>query len=68
VIVIRQHGKAVKIGRPGLAELLKGTKGSKKLSRKAKEAIERHGYSQKEVADYPGIHYSAVNRMVNKGM
>jgi putative transposase len=44
------------IGRPGLAELLKGTKGRKEISRKAKEAVERYGYGQKEVADYPGIH------------
>ena len=29
------------IGRPGLAELLKGTKGRKEISRKAKEAVER---------------------------
>jgi predicted nucleic acid-binding protein len=33
------------------AELLKGTKGRKEISRKAKEAVERYGYSQKEVAD-----------------
>jgi putative transposase len=56
------------IGRPGLAELLKGTKGRKEISRKAKEAVERYGYSQKEVADYLGIHYSTVSRMVNKGI
>jgi putative transposase len=49
------------IGRPGLAELLKGTKGRKEISRKAKEAVERYGYRQKEVADYPGIHYSTLN-------
>ncbi len=56
------------IGRPGVAELLKGTKGRKEISRKAKEAVERYGYSQKEVADYLGIHYSTVSRMVNKGI
>jgi hypothetical protein len=96
-IVIRQHGRAVKIGedefierffyhakgyeeikeipkdkgyigRPGLAELLKGTKGRKEIDRKAKEAVERYGYGQKEVADHLGIHYSMVSRMVNKGM
>ncbi len=39
------------IGRPGLAEPLKGTKGRKEISRKAKEAVEKYGYSQKEVAD-----------------
>jgi DNA invertase Pin-like site-specific DNA recombinase len=56
------------IGRPGLAELLKGTKGRKEIGRKAKEALERHGYTQKEVADYLGIHYTTVSRMVNKGI
>jgi putative transposase len=56
------------IGRPGLAELLKGTKRRKEISRKAKEAVERYGYSQKEVADYLGIHYSTVSRLVNKGI
>ncbi len=50
------------------AELLKGAKGRKEISRKAKEAVERYGYSQKEVADYLGIHYSTVSRMVNKGI
>jgi len=38
------------------------------ISRNAKEAVERYGYSQKEVADYMGIHYSTVSRMVNKGI
>jgi len=56
------------IGRPGLAELLKGTRGRKEISKKAKEAIEKYGYSQKEIADYLGIHYSTVSRMVNKGI
>ena len=38
------------IGRPGLEELLKETKKRKEISRKAKEAVERYGYSQKEIA------------------
>lgn len=38
------------------------------ISKKAKEAVLRYGYSQKEVADYLGIQYSTVvRRMVNKG-
>jgi putative transposase len=56
------------IGRPGLSELLKGAKRRTEISKKAKEAVERYGYSQKEVADYLGIHYSTVSRMVNKGI
>lgn len=54
------------IGRPVLTELLKGAKRRKEISKKTKEAVERYGYSQKEVADYLGIHYSTVSRMVNK--
>jgi transposase len=26
----------------------------------------RHGYSQKEVTDYLGLHYSTINRLVNE--
>jgi REP element-mobilizing transposase RayT len=51
------------IGRPGIAKLLKGAKSRKEVSSKAKEAVERYGYSQKEVADYLGIHYSTVSRL-----
>jgi REP element-mobilizing transposase RayT len=39
-------------------------KHKKKL--KIKEAIERYGYTQKEVADYLGVHYSTISRVVNK--
>lgn len=54
------------IGRPELAKLLKGAERRKEISKIAKEAVDRYGYSQKEVADYLGIHYSTVSRMVNK--
>jgi putative transposase len=56
------------IEKPGVAELLKGTKGRKEINRKAKEVVERYGYSQKEIAEYLGIHYSTVSRMVNNGI
>jgi len=56
------------VGRPELVELLKGTEGNIEMSQKAKEAVERYGYSQKEIADYLGIHYSTVSRIVNKGI
>jgi putative transposase len=55
--------------RPGLNELFAG--GSKKneadRARTIREAIESHGYSQKEVADYLGLHYSTVSRLSRKG-
>lgn len=34
--------------------------------RKVVEAVERYGYSQKEVANYLGMHYSTISRLVNK--
>lgn len=30
------------------------------------EAIVRHGYSQKEVADYLKMHYSTISRLISK--
>lgn len=55
------------INRPELGEIFKGIrdKGREKRNRKIKIAIEGYGYSQKEVADYLGIHYSTVSRIVN---
>jgi hypothetical protein len=35
-----------------------------KRNKTAKEAIERYGYTQKEVADFIGIHYSVVSRLL----
>ncbi|MBI4688831.1 MAG: transposase [Nitrospirae bacterium] len=55
------------VGRPELKKLLKGAKGKREISRKTKEAVQRYGYSQREIADYIGIHYSTVSRLVNKG-
>lgn len=36
------------------------------LHRKIREAVERHGYSQKEIADYLKMHYSTISRLVNQ--
>ena len=36
----------------------------KKRKKKVQEAVERHGYSQKEVADYIGIHYSVISKLL----
>jgi ribosome-binding protein aMBF1 (putative translation factor) len=36
-----------------------------KARERIKEAIEKYGYSQKEVADYLNVHYSTVSRVVN---
>ena len=37
-----------------------------KRNKIAKEAIERYGYTQKEIADFVGIHYSVVSRLLKK--
>lgn len=53
-------------GRPGLDELFdEETKADrKKRKEKVQEAVERHGYRQKEVADYLGIHYSVISKLL----
>jgi hypothetical protein len=53
--------------RPALHVLLneKIMKNSKKKIDMVARAVEKHGYSQKEIADYLGVHYCTVSRMVN---
>lgn len=55
------------ITRPGLDSLF----GERELVKNArdkriKEAVERYGYTQKEVADYLRMHYSTISRLLNK--
>lgn len=52
--------------RPKLEKIL----GTKKLGngKTAREAVERYGYSQKEVADYLGLHYSTISRWLNRNV
>ncbi len=33
-------------------------------NKKIAEAVERHGYSQKEIADYLKMHYSTISRLI----
>ena len=56
------------IGRPHLNDLFKDKILEKKQLRDKKliEAVEKHGYSQKEIADYLCMHYSTISRLVNK--
>lgn len=37
-----------------------------KKERLAREAVERYGYRQKEVADFLGSHYSTISRWINR--
>jgi REP element-mobilizing transposase RayT len=55
------------INRPALKEIFK--KGmllnKKDRNKRIKEAVNRYGYSQKEVADYLGLYYTTISRIVN---
>lgn len=52
-------------GRPGLETLFAAVQCREGRNCKIVEAVERWGYSQKEVADRFGLHYSAVSRIVS---
>ena len=54
------------INRPELKEIFseEAVKKKSKRDKKIREAAEMHGYSQKEVADYLGLHYSTISRLV----
>lgn len=53
------------LDRPPLDALFAGDKSDKRQRRKAVvEAVEGHGYTQKEVADYLQLHYSTISRML----
>jgi DNA-directed RNA polymerase specialized sigma subunit len=56
------------INRPSLNELFNERllREKQKRDRKIVEVINEYGYSQKEVADYLGIHYSTISRLANK--
>ena len=42
----------------------KAQKGSHKRDSSIIEVIEGYGYRQKEVADYLGLHYSTISRLI----
>jgi len=37
----------------------------KERNKHIKEAVNRHGYSQKEIADYLELYYTTISRIVN---
>ncbi len=55
------------MGRPSLAELFAAAR-TDRTARDTRilDAVDRHGYSQKAVADWLGLHYSTVSRLVNQ--
>ena len=56
------------INRPALKEILKKEilLNRKDRNKQIKEAINRYGYSQKEVADYLELYYTTISRIVNE--
>ncbi len=52
--------------RPGLEEIFSDKVRKNKLTRdrKISEAIEKYGYSQKDIADNLGLHYSTISRLI----
>lgn len=56
------------INRPNLDRLFERDvlRNNQKRDKKIVEATERYGYSQKEVADYLGMHYSTISRLIKK--
>jgi REP element-mobilizing transposase RayT len=55
------------VNRPGLDDIFRNIRGEKRKRDKGiAEAVIRWGYSQKGVADYLGLHYSTVSRLMNE--
>ena len=52
------------IGRPALNRLFDGSNNKEKRNKSIAEAVLRYGYSQTEVAQYLGLHYSTVSHIV----
>jgi hypothetical protein len=72
---VRGHEEAIEIPkgqrtmiRPSLGEIFEGVGGEKrKRDAGIAEAIEKWGYSGREVANHLGLHYSTVSRLINEG-
>lgn len=55
------------VNRPSLEEIFNITKEDKQnRNKRIIEAVERHGYSQKEISGYLGLHYTSISRIVNE--
>jgi REP element-mobilizing transposase RayT len=52
------------LNRPGLEQLLGDSKDIQMRNGRIYEAVEDHGYSQKEIADYLHMHYSSISRIL----
>ena len=56
------------VDRPSLSELFKERrlKEKQKRNKGIVEAVYEYGYSQREVADHIGMHYTTISRLLNK--
>jgi REP element-mobilizing transposase RayT len=54
------------VTRPPLKTLFDGTLTKAKRDSAMGQAVHRYGYSQREVADWLGLHYATVSRIVNR--
>lgn len=58
------------VTRPALATLFREQSrragGRERMDRKMVEAVERYGYTQKALADFLGLHYSTISRLISK--
>lgn len=54
------------VGRPPLTTLLGGKLTKAKRDNAIIQAVHRYGYSQREVADWLGLHYTTVSRLANR--
>ncbi|HEY1373323.1 MAG TPA: transposase [Candidatus Binatia bacterium] len=52
------------LGRPTLKELFAAQGNKEKRNKKIADAVLRHGYSQMEVAEQVGMHYSTISRII----
>jgi len=54
------------VSRPPLKKLFDGKLTKAKRDAAIGQAVHRHGYSQREVADWLGLHYATVSRIANR--
>jgi len=54
--------------RPSLGQLLSGRalQDMGKRNKKIEEAVERYGYTQREVADHLGVHFTSIRRIMRE--
>lgn len=54
------------VGRPSIKKVLEDKDGNKGKKVKIRELIYKYGYTQKEIADYSGVHYSTISKILSR--